>query len=86
MGSKLGVGGTAGSSSKTSSSSSTQKTLTVVLKFIEKKLDAIRCFKSQLKDFPNPRSEEAIVALSKYRGATVHVKSAEAFSLERSIR
>ena len=54
--------------------------------FLEKKLDAIRCFKSQLKDFPNPRSEEAIVALSKYRGATVHVKSAEAFSLERSIR
>jgi len=39
VGSKLGVGATAGSSSNNSSSSSTQKTLTVVLKFVEKKLE-----------------------------------------------
>lgn len=39
VGSKLGVGAIVGSSSDTSSSSSIQKTLTVVLKFVEKKLE-----------------------------------------------
>jgi hypothetical protein len=39
IGSKIGVGATAGSSSKNSNTSSSQKTLTVVLKFIEKKLE-----------------------------------------------
>ena len=39
IGSKIGVGATGGSSSKNSNTSSSQKTLTVVLKFIEKKLE-----------------------------------------------
>jgi len=39
IGSKIGIGATAGSSSKNSNTSTSQKTLTVVLKFIEKKLD-----------------------------------------------
>ena len=39
IGSKIGIGATAGSSSKNSNPSTSQKTLTVVLKFIEKKLD-----------------------------------------------
>ena len=39
IGSKLGVGATAGSSSKNSNTSTSQKTLTVVLKFVEKKLE-----------------------------------------------
>jgi len=39
IGSKIGVGATGGSSSKNSNTSSSQKTLTVVLKFTEKKLE-----------------------------------------------
>ena len=39
IGSKIGVGATGGSSSKNSNTSSSQKTLTVVMKFIGKKLE-----------------------------------------------
>lgn len=53
--------------------------------FFAEKLEAIRCFKSQIKDFPNPRSLENIEALSKFRGATVGLKNAEAFLLIRQI-
>jgi len=40
VGSTLGVGATAGASSSNANTSSTQKTLTVVLKFVEKKLES----------------------------------------------
>lgn len=53
--------------------------------FLDKKLDAMKCFKSQLADFPNPRSLEAIEALAKYRGSTINCKAAEAFMLIRKI-
>ena len=39
IGSKIGIGVAGGSSSKSSNTSSTQKTLTVVIKFKEKKID-----------------------------------------------
>jgi hypothetical protein len=42
-------------------------------------------YKSQLKEFPHSRSLEAIEALAKYRGATIGVKRAEAFIIERQI-
>ena len=54
--------------------------------FIQAKLSAMAVFNSQLGDFPNARSLEAIEALAKYRGATVNVKAAEAFSLIREIK
>lgn len=50
------------------------------------KLDALKCFRSQLKQFPNPRSVEAIEALSKFRGATVGFHHAEAFMTIRRIQ
>jgi len=49
------------------------------------KLNALDCFKSQIKDFPNPRSLENVEALAKHRGATVGVRHAEAFMLIRKI-
>jgi LmbE family N-acetylglucosaminyl deacetylase len=49
------------------------------------KIEAIKCFKSQLKEFPNPRSIETIEALAKFRAATVGFKSAEAFMIIRQI-
>lgn len=51
----------------------------------EKKINAFKFFKSQLKDFPHTRSIEAISALGTYRGATIGVEKAEAFILEREI-
>lgn len=53
--------------------------------FLPKKLDAMRCFASQLQPAPNPRSLEAIEALARYRGSTVGVPAAEAFVLVRDV-
>lgn len=50
------------------------------------KINAMRIFKSQLAEFPAARSIEAIEALAKFRGATVNVRAAEAFSLIREIK
>lgn len=50
------------------------------------KLEAMQCFKSQLKAFPNPRSLENIEALAKFRGATVGFERAEAFMVVRQIK
>jgi LmbE family N-acetylglucosaminyl deacetylase len=50
------------------------------------KLQAMKCFKSQLKAFPNSRSLEAIEALAKFRGATVGFERAEAFMTIRTIK
>ncbi|WP_292934519.1 PIG-L deacetylase family protein [Noviherbaspirillum sp.] len=50
-----------------------------------KKLDAMRCFASQLKDSPHPRSLDAMDALARFRGATISVKHAEAFMTVRTV-
>lgn len=52
---------------------------------LPQKLAAMRCFTSQLKPAPNPRSLEAIEALARYRGSTVSVHAAEAFVLVRDV-
>lgn len=53
--------------------------------FIDKKIEAMSYFTTQLYNFPHPRSLEAIKSLAKLRGSTIGVKSAEAFSLIRRI-
>lgn len=52
----------------------------------ELKLASMDIFKSQLASFPEARSIGAIEALAKYRGATVSVEAAEAFSLIREVK
>jgi len=49
------------------------------------KLDAMKCFKSQVRPFPSTRSVETIEALAKFRGATVGFIRAEAFMTIRTI-
>lgn len=49
------------------------------------KLEAMKCFKSQLREFPNPRSLKSIEALANMRGATVGFTHAEAFVTIRTI-
>lgn len=50
------------------------------------KMEAMRVFESQLALFPAARSVGAIEALAKFRGATVSVEAAEAFSLVREVK
>ena len=52
---------------------------------IEAKLAAFACYGSQLKNFPDERSPEAMLALAQTRGATVYRPAAEAFALIRAI-
>ena len=53
---------------------------------LEKKLEAMNIFQSQLAEFPAARSLGAIEALARFRGATVNIKAAEAFMLIREIK
>lgn len=57
-----------------------------ISKYIEKKLNAMREYKNQIADFPNPRSIEAIKALAMLRGSTISRDYAEAFMLIRDIK
>lgn len=49
------------------------------------KIEAMKCFQSQLRCFPHPRSIEAIEALARLRGSTVGVSYAESFACIRKI-
>lgn len=54
-----------------------------ITKTIDIKLQAMSCFKSQIRKFPHPRSLEAIKSLAKFRGSTICVDYAESFMLIR---
>lgn len=49
------------------------------------KLNAMKCYKSQLRDFPNPRSLKGIETLASLRGCNVGFNYAEAFMTIRII-
>lgn len=61
------------------------KYITFTEQEFNKKLEAMSCFNSQIRQFPASRSNEAIEALAKYRGATVSAVRAEAFEILREI-
>ena len=50
---------------------------------IETKIEAMGCFKSQLHEFPGPRSVEALKALALFRGSQAGYGYAEAFHVIR---
>lgn len=53
---------------------------------LERKLELMRVYASELGDHPFPRSEQNIKALATFRGATAGVRYAEAFQILKSIR
>jgi len=53
--------------------------------FINKKKEAMSCYKSQIKQAPHPRSNEIIESLAKFRGSTIGVPYAESFMLIRKL-
>ncbi len=53
---------------------------------INKKIEAMNIFQSQLASFPSARSIGAIEALARFRGSTVTLEAAEAFGIVREIK
>ena len=53
--------------------------------FIDKKMDVLRCYDSEMRDYPHARSFEALKSLSSFRGSFVGLEEAEAFCVERLI-
>jgi len=53
--------------------------------FLEKKLEAMRYYKTELREFPHPRSLEGLELLARERGLGVGVEAAECFQLIREI-
>jgi LmbE family N-acetylglucosaminyl deacetylase len=56
-----------------------------ISEFINEKINILQIYASELGEHPFPRSNENILALSTFRGATVGVKYAEAFQLIKYI-
>jgi N-acetylglucosamine malate deacetylase 1 len=57
-----------------------------ISEFLKRKQEALSIYTSQVGEFPDARSLEAIEALAKYRGALMNMKAAEAFMLIRELR
>ena len=55
-------------------------------KYIDKKIEAFKVYKTENRKHPHPRSPEGIRALAMYRGLQSGYKYAEAFKLLRSFR
>jgi LmbE family N-acetylglucosaminyl deacetylase len=53
---------------------------------MERKLEAMRCYESEVRQSPHPRAIEKIKALAEHRGAACGMRYAEAFELIRSVR
>jgi N-acetylglucosamine malate deacetylase 1 len=54
-----------------------------IKKFIDRKLRAFRCYTTENRDYPHPRSEEALKVISKKRGIETGFEYAEAFMILR---
>ncbi|HVO49261.1 MAG TPA: PIG-L deacetylase family protein [Steroidobacteraceae bacterium] len=52
---------------------------------LDLKLDAMRAYATELRDYPHPRSLEALTALARWRGSMAGVRAAEAFELVRRV-
>ena len=53
--------------------------------YIERKLKALRCYKSQVSDFPGPRSIQAVESLAKFRGTQSGFGYGEGFHIVRMV-
>lgn len=56
-----------------------------VSQFMEKKINALRAYDVEMRDFPHPRSYDAVRTLARWRGASVGLEAAEAFMTIRRI-
>ena len=56
-----------------------------ITRFIDRKLEIMSIYETELQAFPLPRSLESIRALARFRGATMGLEYAEAFMLIREL-
>jgi N-acetylglucosamine malate deacetylase 1 len=56
-----------------------------ISKELNKKIQAINCYKDELRKWPHPRSVKGIKSLANWRGATAGFDAAEAFVLGRKL-
>jgi LmbE family N-acetylglucosaminyl deacetylase len=56
-----------------------------ITEFLEVKLLALHAYSGEMREWPHPRSIEAVEHLARWRGATVCVPAAEAFMLGRQL-
>lgn len=52
--------------------------------YLDKKINAIKCYETESRDYPHPRSEQAIIVLAKKRGVEIGFRAAEAFMILRN--
>ncbi len=52
---------------------------------LSRKLEALKCYRQELRDFPHPRSPEGVKILARRRGMETGVSAAEAFVLLRAL-
>ncbi|MCP5370552.1 MAG: PIG-L family deacetylase [Hyphomicrobiales bacterium] len=52
---------------------------------LDRKMRALEAYASEMRDFPHPRSAQAVRALAALRGAQVGVEAAEAFMVTREV-
>lgn len=57
-----------------------------ISKYLDVKIDAIKCYGSEICQFPHPRSIEAIKAQAQFRGSQAGMMAAEAFQTELDLR
>jgi len=63
----------------------TPNTYVDISETINKKLEAMQCYKSEIRSYPHPRSSKGIKILAQKRGLEVGLKFAEAFCLIRAV-
>jgi N-acetylglucosamine malate deacetylase 1 len=54
--------------------------------FLDKKLEAMKCYETELREPPHPRSLAGLELIARERGLSVGLKAAECFQLIREIR
>lgn len=56
-----------------------------ISKFLDKKLEAMKCYRTELRESPHPRSLEGLELFARERGLGIGVEAAECFQLIREI-
>lgn len=56
-----------------------------ITEYIDDKVKALKCYKNEIRDFPHPRSPEAIRTIAKRWGSVVGSEYVEAFKLIRKV-
>lgn len=54
--------------------------------FLEKKLEAFACYTAEVREYPHPRSIQALRERARYWGSLVNRRAAEPFAVVRSLR